>query len=101
MPTSRNCTARSRLPSTPPPTNSTSVASPDGVADRLASMPPDLGSTWGSVATLPAGLASILLEYGQPLNAVAYAGDAKPGDTNGQGVGNVWFALTANGELVK
>ena len=30
-----------------------------------------------------------------------FAGDAKPGDTNGQGVGNVWFVLTANGELAR
>ena len=36
---------------------------------------------------------------GRPL--YYFAGDAKPGDTNGQGVGNVWFVLTANGELVK
>ena len=36
---------------------------------------------------------------GKPL--YHFAGDAKPGDTNGQGVGNVWFTLTANGELVK
>jgi predicted lipoprotein with Yx(FWY)xxD motif len=36
---------------------------------------------------------------GKPL--YYFAGDAKPGDTNGQGVGNVWFALTAAGELVK
>jgi len=30
-----------------------------------------------------------------------FAGDAKPGDTNGQGVGTVWFAIAADGELVK
>jgi predicted lipoprotein with Yx(FWY)xxD motif len=36
---------------------------------------------------------------GKPL--YYFAGDAKPGDVNGQGVGDVWFALTANGELVK
>ena len=30
-----------------------------------------------------------------------FAGDTKPGDTNGQAVGNVWFALTANGALVQ
>jgi predicted lipoprotein with Yx(FWY)xxD motif len=36
---------------------------------------------------------------GKPL--YYFAGDTKPGDTNGQGVGNVWFAVTADGELVK
>jgi predicted lipoprotein with Yx(FWY)xxD motif len=36
---------------------------------------------------------------GKPL--YHFAGDAKSGDTNGQGVGNVWFALTADGQLVK
>jgi predicted lipoprotein with Yx(FWY)xxD motif len=36
---------------------------------------------------------------GRPL--YYFAGDAKPGDTNGQGVGNVWFAVAADGQLVK
>jgi predicted lipoprotein with Yx(FWY)xxD motif len=36
---------------------------------------------------------------GRPL--YYFAGDAKPGDTNGQGVGSMWFAVTADGELVK
>ena len=36
---------------------------------------------------------------GRPL--YYFAGDAKPGDTNGQGVGDVWFALTADGQLVQ
>jgi predicted lipoprotein with Yx(FWY)xxD motif len=36
---------------------------------------------------------------GRPL--YHFAGDAKPGDTKGQAVGNVWFVLTANGELVQ
>jgi len=36
---------------------------------------------------------------GRPL--YYFAGDAKPGDTNGQGVGDVWFVLTADGQLVK
>ena len=30
-----------------------------------------------------------------------FAGDTKAGDTNGQGVGKVWFVLGADGELVK
>jgi predicted lipoprotein with Yx(FWY)xxD motif len=36
---------------------------------------------------------------GKPL--YYFAGDTKAGDTNGQGVGGVWFAVTADGELVK
>jgi predicted lipoprotein with Yx(FWY)xxD motif len=36
---------------------------------------------------------------GKPL--YHFAGDTKAGDTNGQGVGDVWFVLSANGELVK
>jgi predicted lipoprotein with Yx(FWY)xxD motif len=36
---------------------------------------------------------------GRPL--YYFAGDAKPGDTNGQGVGDVWFVLAADGQLVK
>jgi predicted lipoprotein with Yx(FWY)xxD motif len=36
---------------------------------------------------------------GKPL--YHFAGDTKAGDTNGQGVGSVWFAVTADGQLVK
>jgi predicted lipoprotein with Yx(FWY)xxD motif len=36
---------------------------------------------------------------GRPL--YYFAGDAKAGDTNGQGVGNVWFVVTADGQLVQ
>jgi predicted lipoprotein with Yx(FWY)xxD motif len=36
---------------------------------------------------------------GKPL--YYFAGDAKPGDVKGQGVGDVWFAVAADGELVK
>ena len=36
---------------------------------------------------------------GRPL--YYFAGDNKPGDVNGQGVGNVWYAVTAEGELAQ
>jgi predicted lipoprotein with Yx(FWY)xxD motif len=36
---------------------------------------------------------------GRPL--YYFAGDANPGDVNGQGVGNVWYAVTANGQLAQ
>jgi len=29
-----------------------------------------------------------------------FAGDATPGDTNGQGVGDVWYVIAPNGELI-
>jgi len=29
-----------------------------------------------------------------------FSGDQQPGDTNGQGVGGVWFAVTPDGGLV-
>jgi predicted lipoprotein with Yx(FWY)xxD motif len=30
-----------------------------------------------------------------------YAGDTQPGDTSGQGIGGVWFAVTPDGELIR
>ena len=30
-----------------------------------------------------------------------FAGDTQPGDTNGQAVGGVWFAVTPDGELIR
>jgi len=37
--------------------------------------------------------------YGHPL--YFFAGDQAPGDTNGQGVGSVWFAVDVDGNAVK
>jgi len=50
-------------------------------------------------ASVQANGASQVTYGGRPL--YHFAGDAKPGDTNGQGVGSVWFVLTANGQLVR
>jgi predicted lipoprotein with Yx(FWY)xxD motif len=50
-------------------------------------------------SSVQAGGDSQVTYDGRPL--YYFAGDAKPGDVNGQGVGNVWFAVTADGELVK
>lgn len=36
---------------------------------------------------------------GQPL--YRFAGDAAPGDTNGQGSGGVWFAVSPTGEMIQ
>jgi predicted lipoprotein with Yx(FWY)xxD motif len=30
-----------------------------------------------------------------------YAGDTQPGDTNGQGIGGVWFPVTPDGRLIR
>ena len=51
-----------------------------------------------STATQANGSSQVTYD-GKPL--YYFAGDAKPGDTNGQGVGNVWFVLTADGQLVQ
>ena len=51
-----------------------------------------------STSTQASGQAQVTYG-GKPL--YYFAGDAKPGDTNGQGVGDVWFVLTATGELVR
>jgi predicted lipoprotein with Yx(FWY)xxD motif len=37
-------------------------------------------------------------DYGQPL--YTYSGDTKPGDTNGNGIGNVWYAVNKEGKPV-
>ncbi len=42
---------------------------------------------------------SQLTVYGQPL--YTYSGDAGPGQTNGQGVGNKWFVVGLDGQPIK
>ena len=57
--------------------------------------------TGGTTVAVASGrLGDIQVTYdGRPL--YYFAGDAKPGDTNGQGVGDAWFAVTGDGQLVK
>jgi predicted lipoprotein with Yx(FWY)xxD motif len=38
-------------------------------------------------------------DYGQPL--YTYSGDKQPGDTNGDGIGGVWYAVGTDGKAVK
>jgi predicted lipoprotein with Yx(FWY)xxD motif len=58
------------------------------------------GAQAGLLSTSMQANGSSQVTYGgRPL--YHFAGDTKPGDLNGQGVGNVWFAVTADGELVK
>jgi predicted lipoprotein with Yx(FWY)xxD motif len=75
----------------------------------------DCATSWPALtgpATAGTGVQASLLSTSMQANGTSqvtyggkplyyFAGDAKPGDTNGQDVGNVWFALTADGELVK
>jgi predicted lipoprotein with Yx(FWY)xxD motif len=63
-----------------------------------SSLPAGLNAAIYSVVTRPDG--SHQLRAGKwPL--YRYAGDAKPGDVNGQGSGGVWFAVNTDGTLRK
>ncbi len=63
-----------------------------------SSLPAGLDAKVFSVVARPDG--SYQLKAGKwPL--YRYAGDAKAGDTNGQGSGGVWFAVTPTGALHK
>jgi predicted lipoprotein with Yx(FWY)xxD motif len=58
------------------------------------------GAQAGLLSTSMQANGSSQVTYGgKPL--YYFAGDAKPGDTNGQGVGKVWFVVGSDGELVK
>ncbi len=65
----------------------------------LGSAAPELEGITGTVATITGidGQPQLTLN-GWPL--YYFAGDAAPGDTNGQGVGGVWWVLTPAGELI-
>lgn len=76
--------------------------------DCAASWPPLLadgaptggdGVTASELSTSPRDDGGEQVTYaGRPL--YYFAGDSAPGDTNGQGVGDVWFAVTPTGEAV-
>ena len=48
--------------------------------------------------TRPDGTTQITF-YGQPL--YTFSGDAKPGDTTGQGTGGVWFVVGKDGTAIE
>jgi predicted lipoprotein with Yx(FWY)xxD motif len=54
-------------------------------------------ATFGTVAALAGG--EQLTAAGQPL--YTFAGDAAPGDVNGQGVGDAWFVVSADGAPIQ
>ena len=63
-----------------------------------SALPAGLDAKIFSVVARPDG--SFQLRAGKwPL--YRYAGDAAPGDTNGQGIGGVWFAVAPTGKLIK
>ena len=68
----------------------------------LADGPPTAGEgvTASELSTSPREDGGEQVTYaGRPL--YHFAGDEQPGDTNGQGVGGVWFAVTPTGEPVE
>jgi predicted lipoprotein with Yx(FWY)xxD motif len=58
----------------------------EGVSATLTAVPAPGGGTMVKAGTWP---------------LYRFAGDATPGDVNGQGSGGVWFAVAADGTLVK
>jgi predicted lipoprotein with Yx(FWY)xxD motif len=77
-----NCVA-----SWPPLTSRSAVTAGSGVSASL------LGSTARTEGTTQATFGQWPLYY--------YAGDAKPGDTDGQGVDGKWFVVGLDGKLIK
>jgi predicted lipoprotein with Yx(FWY)xxD motif len=60
---------------------------------------PDAGTTGLKVSLIARDDGSKqLVVNGRP--AYAYSGDSKPGDVNGQALGNVWYALGADGARI-
>jgi predicted lipoprotein with Yx(FWY)xxD motif len=63
-----------------------------------AELPEGLDAAIFSVAEAPDGSFQ-LVANNQPL--YTFSGDAAPGDTNGQGVGGVWFVVGADGQMIQ
>jgi predicted lipoprotein with Yx(FWY)xxD motif len=57
-----------------------------------------LEADWLGTAERRDGTTQVIYK-GMPL--YYYAGDTQPGDTNGQGLGGVWFAVTPDGRLIR
>lgn len=68
------------------------------VSDGAATVGEGLGLDDVGTVTAADGSTQVTF-YGHPL--YHFAGDAAPGDANGQGLGGVWFAVDAEGNAVK
>ena len=63
-----------------------------------ADLPEGLDAAIFSVSEAPDGTFQLAADN-QPL--YTFSGDAAPGDTNGQGVGGVWFAVGGDGQMIQ
>ena len=68
------------------------------VSDGPATVGEGLGLEDVGTATAADGSTQVTF-YGHPL--YSFAGDAAPGDVNGQGIGGVWYVIDAEGNAVK
>lgn len=79
---------------TPTCTGACAKAWPAAVANGTPTKSTDITATV-TVTTAADGSSQLVLD-GHPL--YRYAADTAPGDVNGQGVANVWYAVTAGGQ---
>jgi len=71
-----------------------------GVAPIVLASPIPFAPNLDDLGTVTAADGSTQVTfYGHPL--YSFAGDAAPGDANGQGLGGVWYVVDAEGNAVK
>ena len=75
---------------------------PDGGAE-VSTVPAGILGAWPPVVAKSAPTVGTGLEQSKASTATqpdGFTGDASPGDTNGNGIGGVWHAVTAAGDAV-